>query len=223
VGKFYLPSKGPADWQAHLARPERHWRTGFSARTLAHCWEEAEGLPDEIARMFEQMGDRPKLLIALAEHKVPLPGSVSAESQSDIFALVRAGARMFAVTVEGKVDESFGPPLSQWLENASPGKLERLKSIADVLGLRLPIPGDVHYQLLHRTASAVIEASRFKADAAVMLVHSFSPQRRWFDAFQHFVELFGREVETGKLTEIGSPKVPVLVGWACGDARFLAA
>jgi hypothetical protein len=223
VGKFYLPSKGPADWQAHLASPDRHWRTGFSARTLAHCWEGAAGLPDEIARMFEQVGDVPELLIALAEHKVPLPGSARAESQSDIFALVRAGVRMFAVTVEGKVDESFGPVLSQWLENASPGKLERLKFIADVLGLRLPIPGDVHYQLLHRTASAVIEAGRFKADAAVMLVHSFSRERTWFDAFQRFVELFRREPEIGKLIEIGSPKVPIFVGWACGDPRFLAA
>jgi Domain of unknown function (DUF6946) len=223
VGKFYVPSKGPTDWQAHLARPERHWRAGFSARTLAHCWEEAEGLPDEVARMFEQIGDHPELLVGLAEHKVPLRGSARAESQNDIFALVRAGARTFAVTVEGKVDESFGPPLSQWLENASPGKLERLKFIAEVLGLPLPIPGDVHYQLLHRTASAVIEARRFKADAAVMLVHSFSRQRRWFDAFRRFVELFGGEAETGKLIEIGSPKVPVLVGWAYGDPRFLAA
>jgi uncharacterized protein DUF6946 len=223
VGRFYLPSKGPADWQAHLARPERHWRTGFSAKTLAHCWEEAAGLPDEIGSMFEQIGDRPELLVALAEHKVSLPGSARGESQSDIFALVRAGVRTFAVAVEGKVDESFGPLLSQWLDNASPGKLERLKSISDLLGLQLPISGDVHYQLLHRTAFAVVEANRLKTDAAVMLVHSFSQQRTWFDAFQRFAQLFGRKAETGKLIEIGSQKVPVLVGWACGDARFLAA
>jgi hypothetical protein len=223
VGKFYLPSKGPAEWQAHLARPERHWRTGFSARTLAHCWEEAAGLPDEIARMFQQMGDQPELLIALAEHKVPLPGSARAESQSDILALVRTGARTFAVMVEGKVEESFGPRLGEWLEDASPGKRERLTFIAKVLGLAPPIPNDVHYQLLHRTASAVIEAGRFKTDAAVMLVHSFSQQRTGLDAFRRFVELFGREAETGKLIDIGSTKTPVLVGWACGDARFLAA
>jgi hypothetical protein len=222
VSKFYLPSKGAADWQAHLARPERQWQTGFSARTLAHCWEDAGELPAEIATMLQQIGTNPELLIALAEHKTPLPGSSRGESQSDIFALVRAGAHTLAVTIEGKVDESFGPRLGEWLDHASEGKLERLKFIAELLQLELPIPGEVHYQLLHRTVSAVIEAHRFKMDAAVMLVHSFSRQRKWLGAFGRFTALFGREAEPGELVEIrSSPRI--LVGWVCGDPRFLDA
>ena len=43
---------GPQDWQALLADPQKHWRTGFSARTLAHCWEAAQGLPPEVQAVF---------------------------------------------------------------------------------------------------------------------------------------------------------------------------
>jgi len=34
-------TSGPEDWQALLADPTKHWKTGCSARTLAYCWEEA--------------------------------------------------------------------------------------------------------------------------------------------------------------------------------------
>ncbi len=42
--------------------------------------------------------------------------------------------------------------------------------ISECLGLS-DVPGTVRYQLLHRTASAVLAARQFCADAAVMLVH----------------------------------------------------
>lgn len=71
MSRIYLPSLGPASWQAMLADPTKHWRTGYSARTLAYCWEQATGLPPEIARMFDQPSE---LLLALPEHKVPLVG-----------------------------------------------------------------------------------------------------------------------------------------------------
>jgi hypothetical protein len=42
--KFYLPSKGPESWKELLAEPDKHWKTGYSARSIAYCWEEAHGL-----------------------------------------------------------------------------------------------------------------------------------------------------------------------------------
>jgi len=39
--KFYVPSKGLGFWKAFLAEPEKQWKTGYSARALAYCWEEA--------------------------------------------------------------------------------------------------------------------------------------------------------------------------------------
>jgi hypothetical protein len=60
-----------------------------------------------------------------------------------------------------------------------------------------PVPDDVSYQLLHRTASAVIEARRFKTDYAAMIVHSFSPTHRWVNSFARFTQLFGTTAERG--------------------------
>jgi hypothetical protein len=180
-------------------------------------------MPPEIARMFAEHGINPELLLALPEHKVPLPGSGRGESQSDLFVMIRTADRTFAVTIEGKVDETFDKPLGDWLLDASPGKLERIDFICDLLGLRQPVPSDVYYQLLHRTAAAIIEARRFKTDAACMIVHSFSPTRKWYAAFERFAYLFGVSAEPGRLLLIrpdGLP--PVYVGWAAGDPRFLA-
>ena len=39
-----VPTRGPADWQAYLADPEKHWKDGRSAKMLAETWE--GGLPD---------------------------------------------------------------------------------------------------------------------------------------------------------------------------------
>ena len=56
-----LKSKGPEDWRTLLADPEIHWRRGYSARTLAHSWEDCNGEPgdkilvkDVIADVFFQ-------------------------------------------------------------------------------------------------------------------------------------------------------------------------
>src|ERR1700733_5056088 len=196
--RIYFPGEGLAGWKRLLADPEKHWRAGYSAMTLARSWEAAPGLPAEIAAMFADWGSS-ELLIGLPEHKVPLPGSHRGDSQSDIFALVRAGDRTIAATIEGKVDESFDKPLGEWLANASEGKKERLAHICDLLGLHQPLPATLYYQLLHRTAAAVIEARRFKTDAACMIVHSFSPSGKWFDAFESFVAQFGQKAERGRL------------------------
>jgi hypothetical protein len=111
-------------------------------------------------------------LLALPEHKVPLLGG-NRDSQNDVFALIRYGGATCAATIEGKVNEPFGPTVGEWLTAPSDGKLVRMRHICDVLGLAETPPAHIRYQLLHRTASAVIEAKRFKTDEAAMIVHSF--------------------------------------------------
>jgi hypothetical protein len=224
LGQIYLPSTGPTDWQRLLADPLKQWRSGFSARTLAYCWEAAGGLPPEVASMLQLDADKPDLLLALPEHKVPLPGGTRGESQNDLFALIRVGRRTLAATIEGKVNEPFGQLLGDWKANASAGKRQRLAFLCDRLGLdEQQLPPELHYQLLHRTVSALIEADRYNTDIAAMIVHSFSPQRRWFDAFARFVSLFGCTAEPGKLILV-RPDIPrpLYVGWACGDPRFFS-
>jgi hypothetical protein len=46
--------------------------------------------------------------------------------------------------------------------------------------------GTLRYQLLHRAASAIYEAKRYRCRHALMLVHSFSLTQRWFEDFVAF-------------------------------------
>ncbi|WP_409191920.1 DUF6946 family protein [Bradyrhizobium sp. RDM4] len=116
--KIYVPTLGPRSWQALLADPVKHWRPGYSAQAIAHCWEASDGLPTEIATLF---GGNAELLIAIPEHKVSL-GDAGTESQTDVFALVKSNNRTIAVAVEGKVNESFGPTIRDWYVDPSPAK-----------------------------------------------------------------------------------------------------
>jgi hypothetical protein len=93
------------------------------------AWEGAScnlvGLPEAIAKLFRESGfGEATLLLAVAEHKVPLIGG-KADSQCDVWALLNTSFGCVSLTVEAKANESFGEgnePLSDWL---SAGKSER--------------------------------------------------------------------------------------------------
>ena len=217
-----VPTDGVHDWQKRLADPVKHWRTGYSAKALANAWEEANGLPAEIGTLLEPLGDV-ELLLAIPEYDVPLTGG-DRPSQNDIFALLRSAKGLIVAMVEGKVSESFGPTLDEWRKDASPGKAERLAHLRAKLGLRADPPSDTRYQLLHRGASAVIEAGRFHAADAVLVVHSFSPERASFEDYQDFLKLFGKKGDPGQLVALGVPNgIRFWAGWAQGDPKFLKA
>lgn len=222
MGKILLPSDGPDGWKRFLAQPDLHWKTGYSARTLAHSWEAAKSIPPEVAAIMSEAFATPELLFAVPEHKTLLPGGTR-ESQTDVLALVRHPGGLATYTIEGKVDEPFGPTVGEWLVDASPGKVERLAHICGLLGLS-ECPPDIRYQLLHRTASALIEAERFDAMLAGMIVHSFSPDRRWYGEFVRFGSLLGCKIEPGRAETISAQSGKSLViGWATGDHKFRAA
>ena len=226
--RILVPSTGPDDWKALLADPEKHWVRGRSARTLAHCWEASKGFPPEIGKILGQccvLRDIEPLLIC-PEWKVPLPGG-NRPSQNDIWVLARTPDCLVSITIEGKVDESLGPTLKEWKADTSPGKQKgkqkRLKYLVSCLGLCSEPPGHIRYQLMHRAASAVIEAERFGACAAVMLIHSFSETDQGFVDFSEFCRLFGIEAEIGVLGATRARNgLPLYLGWVRGDKRYLS-
>jgi hypothetical protein len=227
--RIYVPANQPEDWQQLLAERERQWKTGYSARTLAHCWHAADGFPDEISRVFAASSvptfrDAEPLLI-LPEYKVALKGR-GPDSQNDIFVLAKANdGELISITVEGKVDEPFGDLLGKWKsanQVFTDNKGERLDDLQNQLGLST-IPDDIYYQLLHRTASAMIEARRFNARYALMLVHSFSPTASWFDEYARFASLFAVAAEKDVLHHLNTVDgVDLYAAWITGDPRFLA-
>lgn len=190
--------------------------------SLAQCWEAANGFPPEI---LQALATVPRfrtieLLLCIPEHKVSLPGGRRA-SQNDIFVLAKADGDLVSMTIEGKVNEPFDKTVGEWLQQDSLGKQQRLTALRKELGLH-NVPTTIRYQLLHRTASAVIEAKRFNAKSAVMIVHSFNQEYLWFDDYAAFVSLFGVKAERGKLTQLNCVEgVAVYSAWITGDPRFL--
>lgn len=221
MSKILVPSNGPDDWKRFLAQPDRHWATGYSAKTMAHSWEAATHIPPEVDGIMTRAFGSAELLFAVPERKTALPGGTR-ESQSDVFALVRHPGGLATYTIEGKVDEPFGPTVGEWGANPSMGKKERLAALCELLGLEA-CPVDIRYQLLHRTAAAIIEAEKFDAKYAGMIVHSFSLTKRWFNEFSRFAKLLGAgaaiQPDEPVIIELRSGR-PILLGWASGAQQF---
>lgn len=229
MSKFFIPANNSEDWKHLLADPDKHWKTGYSAKALAYCWQEADGFPLEVKRVFNNSGidtfKDVRMLVAFPEYKVPLPRGKRA-SQSDIFILAKGKDQLISITVEGKVDEPFGEIISDWKLKDWGGKKERLIFLCDLLKLNADAVSDIHYQFIHRTASAVIQAKEFNAPNALMLVHAFEKTKEKYDesfqAYCRFLNLFGRQGEENTivlLKTLGS--VDLYAGWIKGNKEYL--
>jgi hypothetical protein len=193
--------------------------------SLACCWQEAAGFPESILNAFKRSEDRlfsdVEFLMAFPEYKVSLPGGRAA-SQNDIFVLSKGNSQLISIMVEGKVSEPFGPAVSEWFRNPSPGKKERLGFLCNKLCLEQAQVSTIRYQLLHRTVSAIIEAQRFHAPNAMMLVHSFSQINEWFEDFLAFASLFKIDAELDRIYPAGDiGGVNVYLGWVKGEEKYL--
>jgi hypothetical protein len=216
MSKIYAPCHSTDCWRQLLADPDMQWRDGYSAKTLAECWQNAEGFPPTVRLVLEGAFGDGAMLLGIPEHKVPLPGG-GAASQTDLFVLARFTKGLIAIAVEGKVAEPFGPKVSEWGPDATPGHRRRLDALQADLGLSGRDLSDIRYQLLHRTVSALRLAHDFTAGTALMLVHSFHSESRWFDEYADFVSLFGaqaRENHVTFLTRRG--EVDLYAGWVKG-------
>ena len=222
MNPIYKPTTNPEDWKEFLADPEKHWKTGYSAKSMAYSWEEAEGVPSEIRIILEDKFNADiEPLIIIPEYKVALPGGPR-DSQNDAFLLARIGDLMAAIMIEGKVNESFGPTIRDWYKNPSEGKQKRLKFLCDKLETNYPPPEHLRYQLFHRTVSPILTALKFKTDIAIMLVHSFSQTHMWREDFDNFVSYLQAETHASGLHKLPSnTRIPTYVGWVTGDAKYL--
>ncbi len=70
----------------------------------------------------------------------------------------------------------------------------------------------------------MIEARRFHAARAVMLVHSFSNSDSWIEDFLRFASLMGAAADSGRIVLASTRSaIPIHLGWVRGDLRFAAA
>ena len=225
MGKILVPTSSPEDWKKFLAEPDKHWKRGYSARAIAYCWQTANGLPSNVKAVLTTTPalEQIETLFAIPEHQVPLPGG-SRPSQNDVWVLARTPSDLVSIAVEGKVSEPFGPIIAEWKPKSSPGKERRLRFLCTELGLAYPPPDDIRYQLLHRTASAIIEAKRFHARHAIMLVHSFSQADEWFSDYRRFLTEFNITAAVDDIAISGEvSNITLYFAWVRGEKQHLEA
>jgi hypothetical protein len=221
--RIFIPTKTGSDWQRLLAKPKLHWKKGASAMTTAAAWEAAgDALPKEIASTLHSSGDDAlqglRLLAAIPEWEVALEGGETA-SHTDILALARNDKGLCVIAVEAKVNEDFGPLLKDKRAEPSPGQAKRLGQLHKLLRVS-EFDDLIRYQLLHRTASALITAQEFHAHAAVMLVQSFGDKpdlRADFDAFCRALGTKQLSSEVYVAPAFSSPRL--YVAWCNGDPK----
>jgi hypothetical protein len=157
-----------------LRDPTVQWKRGRSAFELATSWIGAGGkAPVPVRSVLDQAPEwrGGELVVGFFEHPTYLD-TWRGPSQTDLFAIVRLADSLGALAIEGKAGESFGELVQDW--NVSAGRTARLDWVCALFGVPAADVGALRWQLFHRSAVALLEARRYPARHALMLVHDFS-------------------------------------------------
>ncbi len=167
------PLDNPEQARLLLRDPDIQWKRGRSAFETATAWIGARGIPAGVSAVLKQAPEwrDAEVVAGFFEHPTALD-TQTAPSQTDLMVVCGLGAGLGVLAVEGKAGESFGPLVGEW--KTSPGREKRFAWACAMFGLDASTCGDLRWQLFHRSASAILEAKRFRAAHAIMLVHDFS-------------------------------------------------
>lgn len=217
IVRIAVPLRAAEDVIPHLGKAY-HWKQGRSAKSLADCWFQANAVPPAVGGVLAQSPDLAgaELVDAWLERQTDLGDGRASPSQTDLLALLGRGDELIVLGIEAKVDESFGPLVDEWLADGSNGKRKRLENLCALLGIVPEAAGDLRYQLLHRTAAVLLEAKRFRAHKAVLVIQSFCPKATGLDGARLFFEALGLGVlqKGGLLGPIDVQGIGLWVGWA---------
>jgi len=224
MNTLHIETQGVSCWRARLANPATQWERGYSALETAVSWETAakssSGLPKPIETLLLNFGyASPELLLAVAEHKVPLAGKGN-DSQCDVWALIKTSIGTLSLSVEAKAKEPFGDgnkTLDVWLKEGADAKNRQLRW-GNVKENLPQVDGDdysqVPYQLLHRCATAVIEANRFGLQHAIFIVQAFESPDKNFLMYSRLCQAMGINAQRGQMSGVKVGNISLSVGWA---------
>jgi len=185
---------------------------GASARTPS-------GLPQEVLRVLaaHESFANPVLLIGVVEHRVNLD-TTKTPSQNDIWCLLGTDSGHVSVAVEGKAGEDFDRRLGDWLKSDGDGKERRLAFLCGVLGAAQRPDVGLRYQLLHRAATAVLEAKRWRLPSALMHVQSFRESKTAWNDYSDFAEFLGLQVSRDSVSgPVRTSGVDLYLAWVNCD------
>lgn len=218
--RIAVPLLKPEDVIPHLGKPT-HWKQGRSAKAVADRWFQANDIPPRVRAVLDQSPELKgaELVDAWLERCTDLGDRRGSASQTDLLAILGIGDELAVMAVEAKVTESFGPLVSEWIGDGGEGKEDRLRRLCALLGFDRSSVGDLRYQLFHRTAAAILEARRYRATKAVLMVHSFCPDATGLADFIAFFERMGLSGIGRDL--LGGPvrvgELDLWVGWASDE------
>ena len=176
-----------------------------------------QGTGAEAAVRHAVVGAGANVLICFPEHRVHLEGG-GHPSQNDLWALLRTAAGNTSLAREAKAGEPLDKLVGDWLADGVQGsrKPQRLAALQSILGISEKDVSGIRYQLLHRAASALLEARRFHAESAVLIVQSFdrkADEESW-QYFRKFCDLLGTTPSEGALQQTTvRTSVPLYIGW----------
>lgn len=218
---FILPDGSTAtsanDW-AKCLKQAYQWKEGASAHALAHSWTNADGFPPKVKAVITAWRELADLEpdTGYVERETPMPAK-GLPSCTDLLVIAESAGYPCVIAVEGKANERFGDAtVAEW-RKASPNgdntnRENRLAMILQIIGLshRTETIGTVRYQLLHRMAAAVIEATskQHNAESAILLVHSFASDAKQKQVnesdYLAFLREYGAEETLEKLIPLGA-------------------
>lgn len=213
------PLKDPLQTKPLLRDPELHWKKGRSAYEAAHSWMKGNmnhegGMPRPVRSLLNEAPEwkEAEVAIGLFEHATPLD-TLQGPSNNDLLVVCHLPETLGVMAVEAKAGEPFGELVSAW--NSTPGRNARLAWACDFFGVDTGACGGLRWQLFHRTASAIIEAERFHAPHAIMLVHDFGEKVSWRDDYMAFADTIG--IANADIGCLSDPKlvggVSLRMGW----------
>jgi len=219
-----------SDWVEAVGA--KNYRKGYSAYETHQKWKAiSDLLPEPLNSVLLRSrnpiftGIKPDCVIA--EHAVFLD-TLKTPSKTDIMAFCSNEAReRIVLAVEAKCAEPFAERISRWITTPDAPrrlaqrrlfteetpivsrKVDRLRFLNSVLGTDISPESHLRYQLLHRTASAILEARNLSARAAVVVVQAFTFNIENFFDFTDWTTVLGIQ-GTKKNTLLGPFLSPIL-------------
>jgi len=202
------------DWKHQLSQPKTPPRSHVPAQ-LTERWRSGSGFPVEIASLLSttEATRRAAVLVVVPNHRVPLAGGAHA-SDLDLWVLARTARGLLSVAIDCIGEEAFDVEARNRPATTTSERLWR--GLRHLLEIDESANVPVSCQLVHRTTAALVEAKRFFARSAAVIVHSFSQGIEGFSDFQRFVHLMGgARVEPGRLVEVRPREgIELVFGWA---------
>lgn len=173
------------DWLAYSppAKGELQWKDGRSAKELAKAWlcTGEPKMPKELQQLLDSHHDTNGFFAerAIPEFVTKLDDFKGNGRNHDMIIWGNVAGQKALVSIEAKVDESFGEIISNYVSSsiaANPRSKvpDRISQLTSAIFGHLEI-GHIRYQLLHAVAGVLIEAAAQKASLAVLVVHEFVP------------------------------------------------